>query len=38
VKEKDPKGMSKTLMPLTWVQKPIGSKNLEEGLKAHLWA
>jgi hypothetical protein len=30
VKEKDLEGTSKTLMPLTWVQKPNGGANLEE--------
>ncbi len=29
VKEKDPKAMPKTLMPLAWVQKLDGSENLE---------
>ncbi len=41
VKEKDPKGIPKTLMPLTWVQNLDVGENREGNLKrdqvAHLW-
>jgi hypothetical protein len=35
MKENDPKGTPKTLMPLTWVQKLDGGKNLKGNPKTN---